>query len=356
MPLLEPNAIIREDLELIVGADLPWARLERKVIMVTGGGGFIGSYLVKSLIALNEKLNLGLKVICVVRSSQNILAKFEAYLARSDLSFVVHDITNPLPANFPSADFIIHSASQASPKYYGVDPIGTLMANSAGTMYLLEHAVKHLCSGFLFFSSGEVYGLPIAPESSVTESDYGYVDPIQVRSCYAESKRLGETMCAAWSHQHGIHTSVVRPFHTYGPGISLVDGRVFSDFVADVVARRDIIVKSQGLTQRPFCYISDAILGFFTVLLKGETAQAYNVANPSAEISMRDLAHTLSKICPNVILEVRFEIAESGNDYLQSPIVRSCPSIDKINKLGWMPNIDVVEGFGRTIKSFLNNS
>lgn len=355
MALIEPNLIIREDLETIVNANLPWSRLEGKIVMVTGGSGFIGSYIVKSLIALNEKFGLGLKVICVVRSMQNVHAKFEAYMARSDLSFVVHDITNPLPANFPSADFIIHSASQASPKYYGVDPVGTLTANSIGTMHLLEHAVNNFSTGFLFFSSGEIYGQPINQESFVSESDFGYLDPIQVRSCYAESKRLGETMCASWSHQHGIHTSVVRPFHTYGPGISLEDGRVFADFVADVVARRDIILKSEGMAKRPFCYISDATVGFLTVLLKGETAQAYNVANPSTEISMRDLAYTLAKICPRANLNVRFEIAGLSNAYLESPIVRSCPSIDKISELGWTPTIGVVEGFSRTVESFLFN-
>ncbi len=143
MAIIEPNPVIRDDLETIVNANLPWFRLEGKIVMVTGGSGFIGSYIVKALIALNEKFGLGLKVICVVRSMQNVHAKFEAYMARSDLSFVVHDITNPLPVNFPSADFIIHSASQASPKYYGVDPVGTLTANSIGTMHLLEHAVTN---------------------------------------------------------------------------------------------------------------------------------------------------------------------------------------------------------------------
>jgi len=353
MTLLEPNPIIRADLERIAAADLPWSRLAGKAVMVTGGSGFLASYLVKSLLAASDLHGLNLQVICVARSQHSVQARLAAYLAHPGLRVVTHDIAQPLPADFPAADFIIHSASQASPKYYGVDPVGTLMANSAGTMYLLDHAVRHRSSGFLFFSSGEVYGLPVNPEQPVTERDYGYVDPIQVRSCYAESKRIGETMCAAWAQQHGLHASVVRPFHTYGPGMMLDDGRVFADFVADVVACRDIVLKSDGLAQRPFCYIADATEGFLTVLLKGESAQAYNVANPSTEISMRDLAHTVAGLFPERGVGVRFDIPPTSNAYLKSPIVRSCPSIAKINGLGWQPKVGIAEGFGQTILSFL---
>ena len=101
----------------------------------------------------------------------------------------------------------------------------TLLANSTGTMYLLEHAVKSRAEKFLFFSSGEVYGVPLDQTQLIGEQDYGYIDPMNVRSCYAESKRIGETMCVAWAQQYKLHASVVRPFHTYGPGMALDDGR-----------------------------------------------------------------------------------------------------------------------------------
>jgi nucleoside-diphosphate-sugar epimerase len=349
----ESNPIMEKDLEQIASAALPWERLANQVVMVTGGGGFLASYLIKALLAIEAKHRLGLRVISVMRSPLTDKSRLAPYLAHPNLRIVIHDIARPMPEGFPRADFIIHSASQASPKYYGIDPIGTLTANSIGTMYLLEHAAKHKSTGFMFFSSGEVYGQPLNPELPVTELDYGYVDPMQVRSCYAESKRLGETMCAAWSQQHGLHTSVVRPFHTYGPGLALDDGRVFADFVADVVACRDIVLKSDGMAQRPFCYIADATEGFLTVLLKGDNAQAYNVANPSTEISMRDLAHLVSGLFPERRVGVRFAIPSSTNAYLKSPIARSCPSIEKIKGLGWQPKVGVAEGFRRTIQTFL---
>ena len=349
----ECNPIIREDLNFISSAKLPWERLKGKTVMVTGGGGFLAAYLIKSLLTINRVHELNIKVICVARNSHSVALRLSEYLGSEDLSVVKQDISQPLPKDFPRADFIVHSASQASPKYYGVDPVGTLRANSEGTMYLLEHAVRSQSEKFLFFSSGEVYGVPLDSTRLVGEQDYGYLDPINVRSCYAESKRIGETMCAAWAQQHGLHTSVVRPFHTYGPGMALDDGRVFADFVADVVAQRDIVLKSDGLALRPFCYIADATIGFLTVLLFGGKAEAYNVANPTAEISVRNLATLVAGLFPERGVGTRFEIPLENDAYLKSPISRSCPSIEKIGGLGWFPATSVQDGFRRTIQSFI---
>lgn len=351
--LPESNPIIREDLERIASLKLPWDALRDKTVLVTGGGGFLAAYLIKSLLTVGRLNRLNIHVNCVARSTRSVDARLAAYLGASDFSVLLHDISQPLPRDFPHADIIIHSASQASPKYYGVDPVGTLLANSAGTMYLLEHAAKSQAERFMFFSSGEVYGVPVVSDRLVGEQDFGYLDPMNVRSCYAESKRIGETMCAAWAQQHGLHTSVVRPFHTYGPGMALDDGRVFADFVADVVMKRDIVLKSDGLAKRPFCYIADATIGFLTVLLSGGKAEAYNVANPDAEISIRELATVVAGLFPERGIGTRFDVPVSSDAYLKSPISRSCPSIDKIRGLGWSPTIGVSDGFRRSIQSFL---
>jgi nucleoside-diphosphate-sugar epimerase len=350
----EFNPIIKEDLELIAAVNLSWESLRDKIVLVTGGGGFLAAYLVKSLLAISRIHKLNIKVICVARGMHSVEARLSAYLNEADLTVILHDISRPLPSDFPRANFIIHSASQASPKYYGVDPVGTLLANTAGTMYLLEHAVKSHADKFLFFSSGEVYGAPIDSNQLVGEQDFGYLDPMNVRTCYAESKRIGETMCAAWAKQYNLHTTVVRPFHTYGPGMALNDGRVFADFVADVVAGRDIVLKSDGLAQRPFCYIGDATKGFLAVLLRGEIAQAYNIANPKAEMSMHELATTIVKIFPERGINVRTDIPAASNAYLKSPISRTCPSIAKVRALGWAPEISIENGFRRTIQSYLS--
>jgi len=350
----ETNAIIREDLRIIASANLPWVSLRDKTVLVSGGGGFLAAYLFKSFLAVGRLYKLNIKVICVARSIPGLEIRLSSYLGSPDLSVVQHDISQPLPCDFPRADFIVHSASQASPKYYGIDPVGTLLANSAGTIYLLEHAVKCKAEKFLFFSSGEVYGIPVDMNKLVGEQDYGYLDPMNVRSCYAESKRIGETMCAAWAQQYDLHTCVVRPFHTYGPGMALDDGRVFADFVADVVAKRHIVLKSDGLAQRPFCYIADATIGFLTLLLSGGKAEAYNIANPDTEISIRELAVLVADLFQDRGIGVQFDLPIKSNAYLQSPTTRSCPSIEKIKTLGWFPTTDLHDGFYRTIQSYLS--
>lgn len=345
---------VGEDLARIVQAPLDWARFKNQTVMVSGGAGVLASYLVQSLLHANNVHALNLTVVCLSRSAASIQNRLQHWLNDPHLKVMVHDVTQPLPGDAPRADFIIHAASQASPKFYGIDPAGTLLANTAGTQYLLEHAVRSQAQRFMFFSSGEVYGVPMRPELPVTETSYGYLDPINVRSCYAEGKRVGETLCSAWAKQYGLHTVVVRPFHTYGPGLALDDGRVFADFVADVIARRDIVLKSDGLAQRPFCYVADATIGFLTVLLQGAIANAYNIANPATEISMRDLAYTVAGLFPERAVGVRFDIPVATDAYLKSPIARSCPSIDKVRALGWTPTTGIAEGFRRTIQSYLD--
>jgi nucleoside-diphosphate-sugar epimerase len=205
----------------------------------------------------------------------------------------------------------------------------------------------------MFFSSGEVYGIPLDSMEPITETSYGYLDPLNVRSCYAESKRIGETMCIAWAKQYGLDTVVVRPFHTYGPGMALNDGRVFADFVADVVAKRDIVIRGDGSEKRCFCYLADATVGFLSVLLNGINLEAYNVANPSGEISMKNLAKLISDLFPDRNIKIRFEDPETKKNYLRSSILRSLPSIEKIKKLGWLPETSLEVGFAKTIKSYI---
>jgi UDP-glucuronate decarboxylase len=349
----EKNYIILEDLNFISKSLVGWDYLCNQSILVTGCSGLLGSYLVKALIHANKIHGLNLNVIGLYRNIDSVNLRLSEYLDEPNFELFLHDIVKPLAADFAKVDFIIHAASQASPKFYGVDPVGTILANSTGTENLLNHAVKSKSKKFLFFSSGEVYGSPINPDELIQEDDYGYIDPMNIRSCYAESKRMGETMCVAWSKQHGLHTNVVRPFHTYGPGIALNDGRVFADFVANIVKGQDIVLKSDGLAKRNFCYISDAIIGFLTVLVSGKDAEAYNIGNPEAEISIKDLALEIAGLRPELNLRVKFDIKDENDKYIKSPVSRACPSIDKVSHIGWKPSIGIKEGYNRTIKSFL---
>lgn len=350
--MFEANRIVSQDLTRIIAADLPWARLQNKTVLITGGAGFLGAYLVKSLLAANDKYNLNLRLLCLSRSKPTNESRLGQWVLHEKLNFIFQDVSAPLPSDIGNVHFIIHAASQASPKYFGTDPVGTLLPNTIGTCQLLDLARSQNCEGFLLFSSAEIYGTPTRPDLPIKEREMGTLDPMNVRSSYAEGKRVAETMCVAWATQYQIHANVVRPFHTYGPGMAVDDGRVFADFVADVVARRDITLTSDGEAMRAFCYVSDATIGFLTVLLKGESRTAYNVGNPLAEISIRDLANMLTTIFPERGLRTQFSPNSINQAYLKSPVSRCYPSIDRIHELGWTPVIGLREGFQRTIRSF----
>ena len=343
--------IVTEDLEAITRAALPWDDLAGRTVLVTGAAGFLPAYMVETLLFLNEKRpDQKTRVLGLVRHEGRARARFAAYEGRPDLKLVVGDVSGPVDFGEP-VHYIIHAASQASPKYYKSDPVGTLSANIAGTQRLLEMAREQGTKSFLFFSSGEVYGRISDAQVPTREDDYGPVDPMDVRSCYGESKRMGETLCVAWHAQYGVPARVARPFHTYGPGMSLDDGRVFADFVADIVAGRDIVMKSDGRATRAFCYLADAAAGFFTVLLKGTSGEAYNVGNDKAESSILDLALRLVALFPEKDLRVVQQPVPTDG-YLQSKISRGCPEISRARALGWEPTTTIEDGFKRTVLSF----
>jgi UDP-glucuronate decarboxylase len=333
------HPIIAEDVERVAATPLPWERLGGATVLVTGAAGMLPAYLVETLLAR------GALVVGLVRSREKGERRFGGRV-----ELVVQDVCDPLPAGL-RADVVIHGASGASPKFYSRDPAGTIDANAAGTRNALDLARRSRARAFLYFSTSEVYG-QAAPEKAgcLAETDYGYLDPTLVRSCYAEGKRLGETMCVAWHQQYGVPAVIVRPFHTYGPGMDLDDGRVFADFVADALAGRDIVLKSAGTARRAFCYLADATAGFLTVLLKGEPGQAYNVGNPAGELSVRELAELVAGLSPHGKRGVRIEAPDAG--YLASTVSRNSPDIAKVRALGWEPTTDTAAGFRRTIASF----
>ena len=343
--------VIAEDLRMIAGDGLAFESLRGKTILVTGANGFLPAYLVEALLHLNESRKLGLRVIGLVRSPEKAKARFASHLSRPDFSLDTQSLLEPLRFSGP-IDVIVHAASQASPKFYGIDPVGTLAPNVLGTYRLLELAREKKSSDFLFFSSSEVYGQS-AQAASLEENSYGVTDCMKVRSCYAESKRMGETMCVSWAHQYGVPVKVVRPFHIYGPGMASDDGRVFADFVADIVANRNIVMKSDGSAVRAYCYLADATRAFLTVLLNGQHGEAYNVGNPAAQASVLELAERLVRLFPERKLRVERITSGGGNAYLSSPINRLGPNVSKLESLGWHAVTGLDEGFRRTVESYL---
>lgn len=347
------NSIIDQDVRDIVSHDLPWHQFSGKTVLVSGANGFLPAYMVETLTYLNERdSSHQCKVIALVRNRTKAETRFSHLLDRSDFSLLVQDVASPVNIQ-DKIHFIVHAASQASPKYYGKDPVGTILANTLGTYNLLSLGRDHGIEGFLFFSSGDVYGRSPNPEIPTDEDGYGYLDTLDVRSCYGESKRLGETMCIAFNQQYQVPVKIVRPSHTYGPGMALDDGRVFADFVANVVRGENIVIKSRGTAIRPFCYLADSTLGYFTVLLKGHDREAYNVGNENVNLSVKELAALLTGLFPERKLTVNFQPEfTQPQGYIRSTVERASLDTSKLRALGWQPKIGAEEGFRRTVLSY----
>jgi UDP-glucuronate decarboxylase len=346
------NQIVWSDLENVIERFPAWDFFRGQTILITGGNGLLPSYLVRALLLANRLHQLDLMVTCIIRSRQSDLARLEPWLSDQALELVYGEVESYPLDQLSQQSIVIHAASGATPAVYQSNPVGIILPNTLGTARLCEQASIWKSKRFLFFSTGEVYGINSSPH--FLETDYGLVDPCSLRSCYAESKRCGETICVAYSHQYELHTVIARIFHTYGPQMKLNDGRVFADFVRDSLEGKRIKLASSGEALRCFCYLSDATSAFLHLIAFGEAAQAYNVSHPNAEISIRDLASLVAGLS-NPTLEVYL-----GNNqdlkpgYMPSQVPRSLPSIAKVQALGWQPVVGLQDGFKRTLSSYRN--
>jgi len=347
--------VLKEDMDFVVNApNIKWEEFKNQTVLITGANGFLPAYMVETLLYLNETYQLGIRILALVRNMEKARLRFCHHLENKALVFICQDVSEPLVID-EDINYIVHAASQASPKYYGADPVGTLKANVLGTYHMLELARLKKVKSFLFFSSNEIYGSVPVEQNPQNEETKGYLDPCAVRSCYAESKRMGENMCVSWNHQFGVKTKIVRIFHSFGPGISLDDGRVFGDFVKSVVDGKDIELNSDGSALRAFCYVSDATRAFFTILLKGDDGSAYNMGNPYNELTIKELAGMLIEMYPEKAMNLKMNVPRNQEGYIRSSLSRGLPDISKIQKLGWNPQISVQEAFKRTIESFYND-
>ncbi len=348
-----PNPIVEEDIKNILDDSILSRMDENSCYLISGASGFVASYLVESLLRINDISEKKCRVIAIARSEERFWKKFNHQKNNPNLEFICRDIVDDLvDLSGLGVTHIVHAASKASPRFYGVDPIGTLKANTVGTLKLLELAGSSQASQFIYVSSAEVYGQ--TSEVPTSESGYGYLNPTAVRSCYAESKRMGENICVSWMEQYGVPIKIIRPFHTYGPGMDLEDGRVYADFVKNIVRCEPINVDSDGSAMRAFCYLKDAIKGIYRVIYYGEAGEAYNLGNDEEELSIKNLAELLQQKYKDRVSTVTFQKSELLSGYLPSQVSRICPDTTKLRNLGWAPETTVGAGFQRTVESYIH--
>ena len=333
-------------------------------LLIVGGAGFLGHYLVQTALHWNSVSGLDPIQVTVY---DNCARGVPEWLARLDgdphLTFTRFDITQPLPAGTGHYDYVIHAASIASPSYYRKYPIETMDANVNGLRHLLDYALSEQragrrLAGFLFYSTSEIYGDP-APEFIPTPETFrGNVSCTGPRACYDESKRYGETMCVTFARQHGLPIKVARPFNNYGPGLKITDRRVIADFARDVVRGRDIVLLSSGTPTRTFCYVADATVGYYKILVKGRAGEAYNIGTEAPEISMAALAELVVELARQRAGYTGRVVrgASDDRDYLVDNPNRRCPSITKARvELGYDPTIGLEDGLTRSLLWYLDN-
>jgi UDP-glucuronate decarboxylase len=344
--------IVTEDLERIAAVNLPWNRLEGATVVVTGGAGLIASYLVEALLFRNERhRGAPIRVVATARNPAAARERFAAYAGRNDLEIVEHDAAEPLPFA-ERVDYLVHAAGQATPSLFGRDPVGTYKPNVLGTHHLMARARRDGTSGVLFLSSGAVHGTLAADAGDMRENVYGIVDPLDARACYAESKRMGETICRSWYTQHGVPARIARISHTYGPGMRRSDERTFAQFVFSVVDGHDIVLHSDGSAVRPFCYLADGTAALLRLLLTGQDGEAYHIANPGAACSILELAELIASLDVTGRVAVRRTAAPASPDYIPDRDRGHPVDITKARALGWQPTTGLREGFMRTIESY----
>ena len=323
-------------------------RLEGKRLLLTGASGFLASRMAQSLAWLNDNyLSSRCTLVALVRTAPTPDGPLGTLIGRSDVEFVVQSVNDPLELDRP-VDFIVHAASKASPKDYLANPLDTMDANTVATRRLLTMAQDRGVESFLFFSSGEIYG-EVPPESVPTPETFpGLASSTAPRACYAESKRFGETLCATFHREFHVPAKIVRPFHVYGPGLSLDDGRVVADFLKNRVECRPIRLLSDGSAVRSFCYVSDATAGFWQTLLSEHDGEAFNIGDDREPVSILELARVVAGL-ESPKLEVTHETA-AGPEYLRGTPSRACPDISKAKRLlGYRPQVRLRQGLLRAL-------
>lgn len=342
------NTLYREDVRAISLLDLPWDKLQGKSILLSGASGLIGSFLVDVIMERNAESDLDCTIFAMGRSDEKMRTRFSDYQEDDHLVFFPHNINKPIENDeIGLVDYVLHLASNTHPIQYATDPIGTITTNIIGLQNMLDFAVNHHATRFAFASSNEIYGENRGDVELFDENYCGYINSNTLRAGYPESKRCGEALCQAYMCQKGIEVVIPRLTRSYGPTMLMTDTKAISQFIRKGIAGENIVLKSEGTQYYSYTYMADAVSGLLTVLLKGKSGEAYNIADENSDIMLKDLAAIIANISGK---EVVFEVPDKMEAAGYSKATKARLDSKKLKALGWVPLYSIDKGLSRTIE------
>lgn len=344
MNRLESNIYISE-LDSVCSQDLPWEKLAGKTLSLSGATGMIGSFLIDVIMRKNRINHLGCRILAIGRSEEKARARLP-YFDSALFKFEEADVTERGVKPSAPSDFVIHLASSTHPRQYASNPVGTISSNVDGLHNLLEYSSEH-GARLLFASSVEVYGENRGDVERFDEGYCGYIDCNTLRACYTESKRLCETMCQAYRSQKSVETVIARIARVYGPTLLPDDSKALSQFMHKALCHQNVVLKSSGTQHYSYLHVADAVSGLLYALLLGVDGEAYNLADPSSDVTLRDLAIMVASAGD---VEVVFDLpdAEEAAGYSKASVALMDGS--KMRELGWIPSKGIEDGVAETLR------
>lgn len=340
------DEMYQDDIKKIAEYNLPWGKMKDSSILISGATGLVGSFFVDVLMYRNKWFDMNCQIYAMGRNEQRAQNRFAYCLDNPLFSFLSHDINLPLTGEWDNIDYVLHLASNTHPKAYSTDPIGTITTNIIGVKNMLDFSVQCHAKRFAFTSSNEIYGENRGDKEFFDETYCGYIDCNTMRAGYPESKRCGEALCQAYRHQKGLDIVIPRLTRSYGPTMLFSDTKAISQFIKKTVQGENIVLKSEGNQYYSYTYVADAVSGLLTVLLKGESGEAYNIADAASDIRLKDLANILANISGQKVV---YEIPDSVEKAGYSKATKARLDGSKIKELGWRPLYDIKTGLEKTI-------
>ena len=345
MNLYEHHQYI-EDIRYVAHLNLPWEKLYHSSVLISGATGLIGSFLVDVLMEKN-RAGMDCTVYAIGRNENKAKERFPYCTGSKYFHFIPQDINEPVKLEqIDKKGYVLHLASHTHPMLYSTDPIGTITTNIFGIKNMLDFSVEHHANRFAFASSNEIYGENRGDVEKFDETYCGYINSNTLRAGYPESKRCGESLCQAYKAQKGLDVVIPRLTRSYGPTLLSSDTKALSQFLHKGLAGQNIVLKSAGTQYYSYTYVADAVSGLLTVLLCGESGEAYNISDNESDIMLKDLAALIANYAGT---EVVFEIPDAVESAGYSRATKARLDNRKLQALGWKARYNIKEGIQRTL-------